>query len=240
MKKLLITITLILTVSLSGFSTRASTVIITGPEVIHKAKDSILTISDILSLYQSSNGNVAISYDNYTGNGNKIGEYDIELYVTNESVIESKVISVNVIEYLPSNVKWITDNDKLYVGSNTKITWENEIKDALLEIGLININSSTRMYITDNTYSDNHNKQGEYNYEFRLVDSSGNDVTRSIKIVVLATEDLQEPDYVSPKPKGLLDSISAFLLNIWSFIEVVLLVLAILIGYKFLKRKGLL
>lgn len=235
MKRLLFILTFVITLCLSGISTRASTVTISGPDTIHKARNTILTMSDILSLYESTSGEVAISADGYTGNGNLIGSYEVELYANNENIIGSKIITVNVIDSLPSNIKWIGNNDTLYVNSTKKITWESDIKNALLAIDQIDINSTTMMYILINEYSENYDVPGTYKYEFRLVDSSGYDTVKSINIIVLDSEVLPTPDYVSEPSKGIMSMIE----ELWSFIKLIMFALVLIIGYKFLKKRGI-
>lgn len=206
MKKLTVLALLILSiVSLSGISARASSTVI-GPSTIHKGKNAILTTSDILGFYTSNLGTVSISIDNYTGNGNRIGTYDMEIYATDGVEIVAKNIEIVVVESLPSNIKAIGDSKDLYINNSSKIDW-HDIRQSLLITDYINITSTTQVYILNDGYSESYQTPGTYLYDFRLIDASGYDNSFTIKIIVKDTQVMPEPDYVFEPEPSFFDSI---------------------------------
>lgn len=233
MKKITVLLLLIVSVFCLGQSVRASTVIIEGPEVIHKSKNQVLTISDIISFYSSDIGEVAVSFDRFTGNGNKIGTYNVQLYVTEGEIIYPKDIEVNVIESLPAQVKAVGNYKNIYTNSDAELTQKN-ILDTLEATGFIRTTSTTQMYILTNTYKANYKTSGAYDYVFRLVDSTGYDNTFSIKINVSDTGTLPTPDFVYVKEPSFISRAFSFLKSslIWFAIGIAIITL-----FKFSKKK---
>jgi hypothetical protein len=167
MKKIVLLVTLILSVLLMSQTTLASTPDIAGPSIIHKQANHILTISNILRLYSSPHGNVAVQSDEFTGYGNVLGEHQIVLKVTDGDDTYLKDISVFVIAEL-GNVKAVTDRKDLHIRTNQQLT-PHEIVEILQKTGYVEITATTQMMIINDTYTDNKDTEGQYIFEFRLM-----------------------------------------------------------------------
>ncbi|MDY0209851.1 MAG: hypothetical protein RBQ91_00395 [Acholeplasma sp.] len=233
MKKITVLLLTILSVfCLDVINVRASTVI-EGPEVIHKAKNQVLTISDILSFYESDIGEVAVSFDEFTGNGNQIGTYNVQLYVAEGEIVYPKDIEVNVIDSLPAQIKAVGNYKDIYTNTSSELQ-NSTIITALESTGYIYTIQTTQMYILNNTYKANFEIPGSYDYVFRLVDSTGYDNTFSIKINVSDSGTLPNPDYIYEKPETMVSKLMNLLktILIWSVVIISLFVL-----YKFFKPK---
>lgn len=235
MKKITVLLLILLSVCcLGGLSAKASsTVTISGPSTIHKAKNSILTTSDIISFYTSNFGHVAVSTDNYTGNGNIKGTYLIELYASVGNDIGSKQLNVIVVDSLPSTIKAIGDNKNLYT-SNEKTITNQDVLSALDITGHINFNVTTQMYILNNQYTSNYQTPGQYFYEFRLIDTSGYDNIFSLNIIVSDSNTLSDPDYTYQRPESSLTK----LFNLLKTVGIIFLgVFAFYLFYKHIIKK---
>ena len=122
MKKLAVLVILMMSLIMNSFTmVHASTEVILGPEVIHKQSNHILTTSDILGMYSSSLGNIILSSDQYTGYGNIIGTYTLELYASNGSSASTKPVNIIVVQNL-GNVKAVSDYKNLHVKKTQILT----------------------------------------------------------------------------------------------------------------------
>lgn len=205
MKKITVLILMIISIlSLGRLPTRASTVII-GPSVIHKAKNTVLPITDILDMYTSSLGDVSISIDGYTGNGNLVGEYLIEVYATDGTNIHSKEVTIVVLSSLPSKVRAIGNYSDIYTNTSKALTLKDDIIPALEATGFITTSQTTVGYILINEYSSSYETPGDYLMQFRLLDASGYDETFEIVIHVKDSGTIPEPDIVYTPPKSIID-----------------------------------
>jgi hypothetical protein len=236
MKKITVLVLILLSViSLGSITAMASsTVTIIGPTTIHKAKNSILTTSDILNMYSSNIGEVAVSVDEFTGNGNIKGSYLLELYATDGIDLGSKVVTIIVIESLPTRIKAVGDNKNIYTNTSSTLT-QADILTALRLTEYILITDTTQMWILNNQYTSNAANPGSYFYEFRLVDASGYDNTFSIQIITSDAGTLPDPDYVYTPEPGFID-------QAWAVIKAILVWLLVIgvgfIAYKFIDAKA--
>lgn len=233
MKKITVLLLILSAVFCLGpLKTKASTVI-EGPEVIHKAKNQVLTIADIISFYSSEVGDVSVSFDKFTGNGNRIGVYEVQLYVAQGETVYPKDIEVNVVESLPAQIKAVGNYKDIYTNTTAELS-QNSILLALESTGYIQIIETTQMYILTNTYKANFATPGTYDYVFRLVDSTGYDNTFSIKIYVSDTGTLPTPDFVYEKPASKISSLLNILKNILIWGGIIFVIITI---YKLTKPK---
>jgi len=198
MKKITVFVLLILSIFTASLQVNASSTDITGPDVIHKQYNHILTIAEILSLYSSGLGQIQILDDNYTGYGNELGSHQITLYATNGSLEATKIIQIIVIREL-GNVTCVADQKDIYL-KNTQILSPSDIVYVLEKTSYIQITSTTQMMILTNTYSDNSDTEGQYLFEFRMVNSAGIDQVYSSIINVSDNENLFVPDIVFEAP----------------------------------------
>lgn len=201
MKKITVLILIFLSVlCLGGLSTRASTVI-EGPTIIHKGRNTVLPISDILDMYTSELGPVSVSIDEYTGNGNLIGEYSIEVYATDGATIHSKMVTIVVVNSLPSKIKAIGNHSDIYTNTSKALTLKEDILPALQITEFVLVTQTTVGYILNNQYTANYETPGTYFYQFRLLDASGYDMTFDINIIVKDSGSIPDPDIVYTPPR---------------------------------------
>ena len=242
MRKIVLLITLILSaLMISSHSyTQASEIV--GPSVIHKQSNHILTISNILRLYSSTYGNVTVQSDEYTGYGNILGLHQVVLKVTSGDDVYLKNVNVYVVSEL-GNVKAVTDYKDIHVRTDQQLT-PNHIVDILQNTGYIQITASTQMMITNDTYSLNKATEGQYIFEFRLINSAGHDETYTSLINVSDTDGFFVPDVIfEPPVTGLQKAWKWVVRYIWpviyGFISILVFGLAFIVLYRIAKkRKG--
>lgn len=231
MRKITVLVLLLLSIFTSSMEVNASSTGIIGPEVIHKERDAILTISDILSFYHSTVGLIQVEIDNFTGYGNIIGEHQISLFATNGEDTASKLVNINVIPSL-GNVLAVTDYKNIFVHTNQVLT-PSEIVGVLENTGYIEITSTTQMMLLANTYTENAETPGQYFFEFRLVNSAGVNAIYSSTITVLNEENPFIPDIIFEAPPSAFD-------EVWNFIKdalvIGLLIFVTYHGFKIYKK----
>lgn len=236
MKKITVLILMLLSVVCLGtISARASTVI-EGPAVIYKAKNTVLPISEILDFYSSDVGTVAVSIDNYTGNGNVIGTYLVEIYATDGVTIRSKDVSIIVVNSLPGKVKAIGDQNTIYTNTSKALSLRYDILPALQTTGLLAVTNTTAAYILNDQYTDNYQTPGEYFYEFRLVDASGFENTYQINMIVKNSQALPDPDFVYTPPKPWTSHVFEWAINILTW-AAILVIFVLLLKFLFRIKK---
>jgi hypothetical protein len=208
MKKILITLLLLFTFSFIGPKSYASTDEITGPEVIFKQYDKVLTLSHILPLYTSELGSINVLNDTFTGYGDKTGIYTITLGVENTQI--QKVIAINVRQLI-GDVIAVTKTNDLYTIHlhKDKILTPNDIIDVLVRVQYITVLSTTEISILTNTYTENSSSSGSYSFEFHLASTSGYENTYLITLNVKNTEQLI-PDILVESPQILNNILSIF------------------------------
>jgi len=233
MKKIAVLVMLIFSMVASSLTLNASsTGAIVGPDVIHKQSNQILTINDIISMYSSSLGQVYVQVDGYTGNGNILGAHPLVLKAQNQTSEATKEVYVMVVPTL-GNVLAVSDYKNIHLRSNQVLT-PQEIVLVLEKTGHIEITATTQMMILSNTYSENASQQGQYLFEFRLMNSAGVDQIYSSYIFVSGNENVFVPDIIFTPPRTALDTaITIF----WFMLYAAVLVVIIRIVIKFKKRK---
>lgn len=188
MKKLTIVITVILfMLFLSPITFKASTITIDGPSIIHKQTDRVLPLSQIITLFSSNDGQIEVMSENYVGNGDQPGVYDIQL----SDGVNIKNVQVKVIQTL-GNVIAVTDNNVIHVYKNVKLS-KQEIIDILVRTGHIVMTSTTQVTTLFDTYSENSLSPGTYRYEFNLSSTDGSESNQFCIIKV------SEDDEISPE-----------------------------------------
>ena len=164
---------------------------IEGPEIIHKEKNQVFTIMDLLSLYDID---VFIETDGYTGYGNVPGEYTVVL----TQGLTTKDVTIVVVE------KWdnlMSSNDVLFVANYKDIYVSSDRNLTLYEI-IYYIYDTTGYVETDYqfryeeivdeyhyNFSDGLIVEGTYEFTFRLTYYSGEQATYS---TFIHTTEIQE------------------------------------------------
>lgn len=230
MKKLAVFVMLILSMFTSSITMNASsTDSIIGPDVIHKQSNHILTLNDILSMYSSSLGQVYVVFDGYTGNGNILGVHPLELKASNGTEEATKEVQIMVIATL-GNVQAVSDYKNIHVRSNQILT-PQDIVLTLENTGYIEITATTQMMLLTDTYSENQTVQGQYLFEFRLMNSAGLDQVYSSYIYVSGDDNLFVPDIIFEAPPSWFETA-------WNKIEIfVYLILAGIAAFQYAKYK---
>lgn len=232
MKKIAVLVLLALSILTTSMTTYAISTEIVGPDVITKQANSILTITDILSLYRSEIGSIILSEDNYTGYGNILGLHTISLYASNGEIAATKHIEIYVVSEL-GNVQCVTDYKDIHL-KTTQILTPAAIVYVLQNTGYIEITSSTQMMILSNTYTENSDVAGQYLFEFRLVNSAGLDQTYSSQIFISDSNNLFVSDIVFVPEPSIIVSAFDFILDVIIFVVLVVLVVW---GVKKFKKK---
>lgn len=195
MKKL-IALLLVFTIANLKLNLKASSAVIYGPSVIHKQSSSILTMSDILALYQCELGPVTVSIDEYTGNGNVVSTYALQLYASDGTSIATKDIQIIVIASL-GNVKAVTDykNIHLTLTQAQDITLA-EIPKIVARTGYFELIQGAQMAIMSDTFTAGKTTPGIYQFEYRIVDQTGYDETFLSNVYVYDSSSMIDPDVV--------------------------------------------
>ena len=192
MKKITVLILLLVSIFACSIQVNASSTGITGPDVIHKQYNHILTISDIIGVYSSELGQIQIMEDNYTGYGNILGSHGITLAASDGTTTATKTVEILVVAEL-GNVTCVANYKDIHLKTNQILT-PSQIVYVLEKTGYIEITASTQMMILSNSYTENAEIEGQYLFEFRLVNSAGIDAVYSSIINVSDDENLFIPD----------------------------------------------
>ena len=225
MKKIAVLVLLIMSILASSINVNASSTGITGPDDIHKQSNHILTIGDILSLYQSSLGQIQVIDDQYTGYGNILGIKTITLYATDGINHATKNVNIHVVQSL-GNVTAVSDYKNIHVRKNQPLTPQS-IVQVLEKTGHLEITSTTQMMVLSNTYTGNEDNIGQYIFEFRLINSAGVDQVYTSYIHVSDTGSLFIPDIIfeaPPSPLQQIWTIIQFLLYLGIFAVIIIFV----------------
>ncbi len=206
-----------------------------------------LSIKDIMSnLVATDNidGNISSSItvkkDNYTGNANKVGTYDIVFAVQDFSGNEVEyTVTIDVVNSLP-NVYMYDNNVIVY--DNVELN-NNDIVSLIKKIDNINISSSTVFKVNAEDYY-NSTTAGTYEVSYTAESADGTSFEGTINIKVLSTKDLniEEPEFSFFDNVGrFFKDIGEWFVNNWIIIvSVVAGIGAVVVGvfgFKFLKEK---
>jgi hypothetical protein len=211
---------------------------ITGPDVVFKQADKILTITNILDLYSSELGEIEVTSDAYTGYGDVPGNYAVTLAVSETEV--TKDISVNVRQTIgPVIAVTVTAGSyEIILHKNTTLT-ANQIIDVLINVQYIVVTSSTQITVLTNTYTANASAPGNYTFEFYLATTSGVEETYLVTLQVNDTETLN-PDIVLDEPADTMAATMHPIAKAGSIALVISATVALLafVGSKITKKRG--
>lgn len=213
MKKITVLVLLLLSILSSSLQVNASSTEIVGPDVIHKQSNQILTVGDILALYTSNLGAVAVSVDNYTGYGNILGTKSMSLYATDGTTVATKDIEIIIVSSL-GDVKAVTDYKNIHL-KTTQLLTPVEIVYVLENTGYVSITASTQMLILSDTYTQSQTVEGSYLFEFRLVNSAGLDQIYTSMIYVSDDDNLFIPDVIFEAPPSAFGQVWQFIVSIF-------------------------
>lgn len=230
MKKIILSL-LVLFFSFSLVSAKqvgaSSGVEIRGPNKIQKEQYQILTLSDILSFYDSDSP-MTILEDNYSGNGAILGTHTIVLYSTDGTISNERSIEIEVIKSIGYGVRAVTDLKDIHI-PKTSVLLPQDIVQIHNRTGVFNLNQTSQMSILTNQYTAAADIPGTYLVEYRLMDATGLDMVISCNITVYESERLETPIITIPSnPSG-------FELVTKVFTNVITIVLIVIIAYFLMK-----
>ena len=150
---------------------------IDGPKVIYKHRDYIINSEFYLKYFSAIDHNhndlsnhIQIIDDDYKGNANKNGSYDVTLSVQDSN---DNINQVDLTIIVTSNIKpyIIVDNDHFVLSPDNQMS-KTEIISTLKEINEIPNQTFVFDTIFDN-YTRNANSIGTYNHSFHLLSEAG-------------------------------------------------------------------
>lgn len=210
---------------------------ITGPDVVFKQTNAIVTIHDILLLYESNLGNISASSDGYSGYGHLVGHYEVELVATDGLVSVNKSIVIKVVENL-GDVTLVGDGHDLYVRPDQVLTF-GQIRNILKNTGYIQIPAGTAYQMITNQYSGNETTIGVYDYGFRLISPSG--MIQTIELNIYVSDDFTsfDPGEIIPGDPSPVDSVWNSVVSIfWLIVFIGGIGVVVWLFLKLKKKRG--
>lgn len=183
---------------------------ISGPEMIHKAKNEILTMDDILKLYKSSDGQIIIVDDEFTGHGNQNGVYSITFSLYEYPSVY-KLTEVHVVDDL-GEATLVANQNEIYVANDVKLN-PSKIIDILQKTNYVQFNSTAAVSILNNSYTGNEENNGSYIFDFRIVTTSGTNTIYESIIRVHEPNNIFTGDFIITGPPSIQDEFISFFVN---------------------------
>lgn len=188
MKKLTVLFLALLMIFTLQITTHANVVNIVGPSTIHKEKNQALTMTAILSFYDSD---VMVLEDNYTGYGNIPGIYSIVL----KQGIINKEINIHVIHNWgnlieSTDIICLTDYKDIHVVNDRILTPYEIVYYLLMSTGYFESTSQFYYESMIDTYSvaineDGNIDVGAYEFAFKATFFTGYEATYQSNIYVV-------------------------------------------------------
>lgn len=179
---------------------------ITGADKVEKSLSSILTSEEIIAEYTATDEidgdcTITIQKDDYAGNGNKVGNYQIILQASDKSNnVATKTITVTVFDDIKPIWYIKTDsNIVINVDETLKLT-ETDIKRVLAREDYYNPSEVTVFKMTDvDGYFANGDEQvepGEYDVVYNIKKQNGEseDVAVTLKVRSVEGENTEKPE----------------------------------------------
>lgn len=168
---------------------------VSGPTTIATSNTTILTESDVRSQLTASDeidGNltnkIVLVEDNYSGKGNKVGNYTIKYSVTdNAGNVGEHTVNIVRSDKLPP-VFWIEDNVTIKTTPTTPLTHQ-QIIDILTATGQVTVNATTTFNFILDEYTGNEEVPGTYAVGLKVRSANGNESVHNMTVKVLETED---------------------------------------------------
>ncbi|CDR30199.1 Uncharacterised protein [Acholeplasma oculi] len=181
--------------------------VFSGTTLITKPSNSILTVANIqsqLSAVDAIEGNktaqITVQSDGFTGNGNRVGSYDIVFQVQDSKGNKSThTVRVNVVDNI-APIIYIKDNVSIVLKANEVLTREQIIQILQVTEQIQSVNQTTVFSFDIDEYSGNENTVGLYMMSVRVSNVSGNESVHNMMINVVEgdSEDditVEEPHY---------------------------------------------
>lgn len=162
-----------------------------GPATIATSNFTILTESEVraqLTAHDFIDGNltnrIQLVEDNYTGNGNKTGSYDITYKVAdNAGNTATHTVTIQRLDEIPPTI-WVLEGASIRTTPDTPIS-RDIIIDILEATGQIQINATTTFSFPLDEYSGNEETPGVYAMTLMARSTTGNESVHSFAIEVL-------------------------------------------------------
>ena len=126
---------------------------INGPDIVFKQSTSIITINDILLLYQSDGRFISVSEDGYTGNGATVGVYNVVLSATDGISTITRTIQVKVLNEIGDVT--LVGNGDIYVRPDQVLDF-TAIRTVLRNVGYISTTVGTgyQLIVDESTWNE--------------------------------------------------------------------------------------
>lgn len=232
MKKISVIICILMIMTISSRTSIYGSSDIEGPSVIHKSSTQVLSLSNILSLYDYD---VLVIEDNYTGYGNVPGVYVITL----QQGSITKDIEINVVDSWgnldqQTDILFVTDYKDIYVYEHRVLTLYEMIYYIYSTTGYVDISSDPYYTEYSNSYhssigDDDLVPIGDYYLSFKLSYYSGYEAEYTSTIHVIKTRNISGTQLEPPR-----SNIDKWVSSIPWFIGGVIVIL----GIKKFKKKG--
>jgi len=204
-----------------------------GPAIVHKQTSSIVTINDILLLYHSDNRFVIVAEDGYTGNGATVGTYQVILAATDGISTINRTIQVKVQNDI-GNITLVGDGN-IYLRTDQVLDF-TQIRTILRNVGYIHTPVGTGYSMILDNYTGHETETGVYDYQFKLISSSGYIQDVAIKIYVSDDFTSFNSEDIIPGEPSPISRFFNSLLDILTFVFI-LIVAAIIIKFIFFRKR---
>lgn len=171
-----------------------------GSTTIMKGQSTILTIDDIrseLTIADAKDPNpvVEVITDTFTGNGDRVGTYEVKFKATDLSGnYATHTVTVTVRDDIPP--VFFTDNYFITVDQSVTLSQQDFI-DILIASGQLVVNSSTQVQFAESDYFGNENVAGIYSVR---LSASSTDGTSSSYEITTEVVNLTDEDSVTVEP----------------------------------------
>lgn len=169
--------------------------LISGPTIITSNNNTIITESEVraqLSATDEIDGiitnKIKLVRDEFTGNGNKTGKFEIEYSVTdNSGNTANHIVTIDRQDKIPP-VIWIQDGVSIITDPTTPLTFE-QIIGILRATGQVSTATSTKFNVLYDEYTGNEEKPGTYVYSVQSKSLDGTEAIHNLSIKVADNDD---------------------------------------------------
>lgn len=166
-----------------------------GPTTITSNNNTILTESEVraqLSATDEIDGiitnKIKLVRDEFTGNGNKTGKFEIEYSVTdNAGNTANHIVTIDRQDKIPPII-WIQDGVSIITDSTMPLTFD-QIIGILRATGQVSTATSTKFNVLYDEYTGNEEKLGTYVYSVQSKSLDGTEAIHNLSIKVADNDD---------------------------------------------------
>lgn len=190
----------------------------TDETVVLKSIDSVLLLSDFLNQLKavdSVDGDLTIKVfnDEYTGNGDKVGVYQLKLSATDSSGnVAFHSVKINVIDSMPSKTIFI-DNKIVIVEKTVKLS-STDFHNMLKLSGKYSTETTSYTKIYDYIYNPSFDLPGEYLVPYDITTTSGIEENGTLIVKVVDGRNGSLVDHPEENNDGFIVSILKWIWNL--------------------------